>query len=279
MAGSNTGMEKSVMKRLFAQSSPDVPIKCAFALGNDRRTALAMFDKIKGARALSGEITKANADAKTPSFGTAHLDPADETLLKLTVNKLPPGLGKRLLRTLRGTGVKHLSFFDESGALLEKLDDDEEEDEAGAGTDAAASGQAAPNGAGGQSLVAKRVFLLERWRKIPGELRVQVSALNGRIVERLPHEDADAFCAQMNTWFDDMLSEMQASLDDAIDASINAGDNAYRPVATALDQFRDRVANDSLVAFMKQSDLLDGAVIETAFISAFDEIGNALTTS
>jgi hypothetical protein len=126
-------------------------------------------------------------------------------------------------------------------------------------------------------LVAKRKFLLERWKQIPAEVSVEVSGLEGRVAERLPHEDAAGFCASLDAWFGRLLSEFQTELDDAIISSINSGDAAYGQVAGVLRSFRARIDNDKLVAYMRGSDLLQGDGFASAFTRAFDEIDTALT--
>jgi hypothetical protein len=128
-----------------------------------------------------------------------------------------------------------------------------------------------------QAMVNKRKFLLERWQLIPGELEARLSALNTTIAARLPHEDSDTFCAEVGTWFGQIIDTFASEFDESVRDSITVGDTKYSAVAAVLNELRSRLAEDELLSFMKTSDLLDGGAIEAAFTGVIDEIETALS--
>ena len=129
MAGQiDTGMEKADMKRLLVRSKKE-PVNCAVAQPASGPHALLMMDKIKPPRAVMKELEKQCADMKNPRWGTVSVD-IDENpkLAVFQLNKPAPGMARRLVKTLKGTGFTkvHVQFEDGSPAEAE-ADEDEEE--------------------------------------------------------------------------------------------------------------------------------------------------------
>lgn len=217
-----------------------------------------------------GREAKDEGEGEKCAFGTAQVE---GKILSLTCERIIPALAKKLKRYLKSQKVNlNVQVFDESGNLLETdiedLPDDPEMDD-----DVESAGEAIPKGK-----VAKRVFLIERWKKIPGELNVQLGVLNREVAAKVPQEDPDDFCKGVEEWFAKLVEDLQSDLNDAIDTSINAGDDSYSAVSDVIrNGLRPRIANDQVVALFKKGSLLQGNAFEDAFTKAFDEIEAALT--
>lgn len=217
-----------------------------------------------------GKEAKEEGEGDKYAFGTAKVE---GKILSLTCERVIPSLAKKLKRYLKSQKVMlNVQVLDASGNVLESdiedLPDDLELDD-----DAASDEEARPKGK-----VAKRVFLIERWKKIPGELNVQLGVLNRAIATKVPQEDPDDFCKGVEEWFAKLVEDLQSDLNDAIDTSINAGDDSYSAVSDVIRKgLRPRIANDQVVALFKKGNLLQGNAFEDAFTKAFDEIEAALT--
>ncbi|MBV9756747.1 MAG: hypothetical protein JO047_06810, partial [Alphaproteobacteria bacterium] len=102
---------------------------------------MILLDKVKGPKAVEKELSNQFPEAKNPRWGTAVVDPdLDPKLAKFTINKAVSGMAKRLVKSLKGTGITKVSLVLEDGTALES---DAEEDEQ-AQTPASAQGSAAP---------------------------------------------------------------------------------------------------------------------------------------
>lgn len=217
-----------------------------------------------------GREAKDEGEGDKYAFGTAKVE---GKILSLTCERVIPSLAKKLKRYLKSQKVMlNVEVLDASGNVLESdiedLPDDAEMEE-----EAESVEEASPKGK-----VAKRVFLIERWKKIPGELNVQLGVLNREIASKVPQEDPDDFCKGVEEWFAKLVEELQSDLNDAIDTSINAGDDTYSAVSDVIRKgLRPRIANDQVVALFKKGSLLQGNAFEDAFTKAFDEIEAALT--
>ena len=136
MADSQTGMEKADMKRLILVAKSD-PINLSIGLSKDASTALLMMDKIKGPKAVEKLLSTAFKDAKDVRFGTGSVNAeADPKLLSITVNRaVGGGIARKLIRTLKGTGITKLILKTEDGTEFDRhVSDEEEEGDASAST-------------------------------------------------------------------------------------------------------------------------------------------------
>jgi hypothetical protein len=126
-ASVDTGMEKAEMKRLLVRSKKE-PVNCAVAQPKDGPLALVLMDKIKQPKALVRDLEKQFADAKNPRWGTVFVD-VDENpkLAVFAMKKALPGLGRRLVKTLKGTGFTKVEIRLEDGSLAEAVAEEEEE--------------------------------------------------------------------------------------------------------------------------------------------------------
>ncbi|MBC2836458.1 hypothetical protein [Paragemmobacter straminiformis] len=257
------------------------PVSFAYNAADKSEDDYLGFHRQKPPKVLGKEAKEEGAGPKY-AFGTAQVE---GKILSLTCERVVPGLAKKLKRYLKTQRIMlNVQILDETGAILEsdieELPDDPElfddDDPAAAATPAAAAAPAA-DGAAPKGRVAKRVFLLERWKKIPGELSIELGALNKSIASKVPVEDPDDFCKGVEDWFGAILSEMQTDLTDAIDESINAGDDSFAAVGKVINgKFRPRIASDRLVQLFKKGSLLPGSPFEEAFEKAFAEIETGL---
>jgi hypothetical protein len=142
MADINTGMEKPDMKRLLMKSKQE-PVNCAIGQGGDATIALLLLDKVKGPKSVEKDLAKQFPDAKNTRFGSAHVDmELDPKEVRFRVNKAAPGIARKLVKTLKGTGfTKAVIVLDDDGSVLEQAG---EEDEAPQPAPPAAGTQAAP---------------------------------------------------------------------------------------------------------------------------------------
>ncbi len=252
----------------FAKIMRKRPISFAFNPGSGNDSAYFALHRAKPAKTV-GKDAKDEGEGNKYAFGTAKVE---GKVLLLTCDREVPSLAKKLKKYLKSQKVMlNVEVYDASGNLLESdiedLPDDPEMD--GDEDETSAIEPMDP--------IKKRVFLIERWKKIPGELNVQLSALNKNVAAQVPDEDSDDFCAHVQQWMDNLVAELQSSLDDAIDRSINAGDHSYAAVSHEINgNLRPRVASDELVVLFKKGVLLQGNAFEDAFSKAFDEIEAAL---
>jgi hypothetical protein len=135
-------------------------VNCAVAQPGSGPHALLMMDKIKQPRAVVKELEKQCADMKNPRWGTVSVDTDENPRLAVfQLNKPAPGMARRLVKTLKGTGFSKVQVRFEDGSPDEA--DEDEEDEAppaaaAAATppQAAAPAAAAPPGADGSAAQA-----------------------------------------------------------------------------------------------------------------------------
>ncbi len=142
MADVDTGMDMAKMKQLLAVSKKQ-PINCA--VGVTKTGAVMMLDKIKPPKSLVKDLEKKFHDMKTPNWGTAFVDTdEDPKLVILTLEKAPAGIGRKLKKTLKGTGFSKVEIRGEDGTVAEKVGEEEEEGAEAAGGQAAATAAAPP---------------------------------------------------------------------------------------------------------------------------------------
>jgi hypothetical protein len=129
---------------------------------------------------------------------------------------------------------------------------------------------------GSDGLVRKRIFILTRWRKIPSEIKTQTAALAKVVASDLPHEDAGGFELALDRSLNQLTEAMQQRIDEALDASINQGDQGYSSVSATLKALRSEVSTNALIAALRDNALASARGVELAYLSAFDEIEQAL---
>ena len=142
-----SAMDKGELKKLLMTSKKQ-PVNCALALGDGKTTALGLIllDRVKAPKAVEKELTKQFPDAKNARWGTAVVDVDDDPkLVKFAINKAISGMAKRLVKSLKGTGISKVSLVLEDGTPLESdaEEDDEQAPAPGAQPASAAPGEAA----------------------------------------------------------------------------------------------------------------------------------------
>lgn len=134
-----TGMDKDELKALLRKSKTE-PVNCAVAAsGDDRTLGLIYLDKVKAPKAVSGVLEKAHKTATLVRWGKAEVDTdIDAKLVTFTLNKNVNGLGKKLRKSLKGTGyTKVIINFEDGTPSVKEMDEDEGVEaasEAGTGT-------------------------------------------------------------------------------------------------------------------------------------------------
>lgn len=119
-------MGRDELKRLF-RLAREQPVSAALALDKSG-VALLLLDKRKPDTALERQL-RADAPAATLNRrGTVMIDPDDDKLAVFTVNKPAPGMARKLVKTLKGTGISRVRFRLEDGTLCDDADGDAPED-------------------------------------------------------------------------------------------------------------------------------------------------------
>lgn len=117
------------------------------------------------------------------------------------------------------------------------------------------------------SLVQKRTFMLERWKKIPIELKTELNALQQQILANDGDPDPDGLVALMEGYLNKLLQDTQDALDDAV----NKGDTS------AFKGLAKRIEGDQLVALLLSNQVFDGSKFRKVVIDAMQEIETAMT--
>jgi hypothetical protein len=125
-------MDIGDIKKLLVLSKKE-PVNCAIGLdkGGD---AVILLHKIKAGMALLKDLEKEQGKLSQPAFGQAFVDmDEDPKLVILTLNRAPSGAGKKLKKTLAGTGFTKVEIRNEDGTVAE-----------GEGSEAGLAAEAAP---------------------------------------------------------------------------------------------------------------------------------------
>ena len=102
--GPVTAMEPRDLKKLLVRAKRE-PVSCALASGEGAGPYLILLDRAKDPRAVLGLLKKQFPTARTPAFGTASVDAdANPKQVCFTVNKKAPGVARKLVKALKGTG-------------------------------------------------------------------------------------------------------------------------------------------------------------------------------
>lgn len=121
-------MDRGAMKRLLVRSKEDA-VSCAVGMGKDAQMGLLLLDKIKQPKALEREIMK-QPDIRNPRFGKALVDvETDPKLVKFYLNRAAPGIARRLVKTLKGTGFTKVEIVMDDETVVESHAESESEDE------------------------------------------------------------------------------------------------------------------------------------------------------
>ena len=159
-------MEIAEIKKLLTASKKE-PVNCGIGQAKDGAALIALH-RNKAGRALVSELEKENPGMKMPCFGTASVDIDDDPkLVKLTLNKAPGGLGKRLKKSLKGTGFSKVMIMLEDGSVAESIAEEEEGESEGQQAGAAATTSTVPPGEPPISMASLRGDFANMMRQIP----------------------------------------------------------------------------------------------------------------
>lgn len=120
----NTGMSKGEMRKLLLRSKEE-PVSCAVGVGGD--IGLLMLHKTRGPKVLEKALKDEFSDVKSLRFGTAFVDvETNPKLVKLQLNRAAPGIGRKLIKTLKGTGFTKVQIVSDDGESesYEEADED-----------------------------------------------------------------------------------------------------------------------------------------------------------
>jgi hypothetical protein len=131
---------------------------------------------------------------------------------------------------------------------------------------------AAPPPASG--LVKKRKFLVDRWQRIPQEVRADLQKLKEAIEREMPGEDADELLELAEDYLDDFYGEMK----EAIDEDINSGDAQYKSAITTIGDFRTKIAQEPLIQHLKTNKMKVKLSAESILLDALTEVEQALAS-
>jgi hypothetical protein len=175
---------------------------------------------------------------------------------------VPGGLAKKLAEALRaetGTAYKvRVRTPDDS------VSEEGESDAPETGPDAPRPQEASTG------LVAKRKFLIERWTKIPPQVKANLKAMQDAIARTTPNENAAELTKLSEEYLDDFYDEMK----DAIDDDINSGDAQYKGAIAAIQAFRDEIASEPLIQHLKIAKI----DVESILLDALAEVEQNLAS-
>jgi hypothetical protein len=122
-------------------------------------------------------------------------------------------------------------------------------------------------------LVETRAFLITRFQKIREELKAELAALQAAIAENEADENPEELIAAMQIWLDSLLEQLQ----DAINASISAGDD-YRQAQRVIQGLITDVDDDELIQHLVEGPLVAGGQFADAITAGLDEIASELSS-
>jgi hypothetical protein len=117
--------------------------------------------------------------------------------------------------------------------------------------------------------VRQRQFLLQRWKRIPGELQAQLKSLEQTIAKSSADPNPDELVSLIEDSLDDLLEELQDEIDDAI----NDGDTGV------FEGLRQRVQSHSIMEHLQSAPDFDGRAVMRKVLDAVDEIEKAMTAA
>jgi hypothetical protein len=158
MAEPEMAMEKAELKQLLVRSKKE-PVSCAVAQAKEPAFALILLHKVKQPKALSKQLEGDFKDAKNHRWGTAFVDVDDNPkLVVFKLNKPAPGIARKLVKSLKGTGFTKARLQFDDGSAPEEHDDEATEEAAaqpGGAAPAAADAAAAQPAAAPQAAASE----------------------------------------------------------------------------------------------------------------------------
>src|SRR5271166_2003134 len=101
-----SAIDKGDLKKLLMKSKKE-PVNCAVGMGDGKKSqpGLILLDRVKAPKAVLKELEKQFPGATNTRWGSVFVDTdLDAALVQLQLNKAASGIGKRLVKSLKGTG-------------------------------------------------------------------------------------------------------------------------------------------------------------------------------
>lgn len=117
-------------------------------------------------------------------------------------------------------------------------------------------------------IVAKRKFLLERWRNIPSEINDRLRPIEAEIERQVPAENAKELVTEMQSYLRDFYGEIR----DALDKAIVSGDSEFTQAMKLIDTFRDEVRANELVQHIDTNRLGVKVKVQNILLQALAEV-------
>lgn len=116
--GIETGMEKAAMRLMLGKAKRG-PLHCAVGLSADGRLGLLLMHRSRKPRSLARDLKSATPGAKSVRWGTVEVkwnDNGDEKgrTVQFQLNKPLSNIGRRLRKTLAGTGFSKIRMVEET---------------------------------------------------------------------------------------------------------------------------------------------------------------------
>ncbi|MTI00422.1 hypothetical protein [Roseibium sp. RKSG952] len=125
-------------------------------------------------------------------------------------------------------------------------------------------------------IVQKRKFMIDRWSRVPGELREGISALAAAVPKIAPWEDAGAVSRLVEDHFGGIADRMRNDIGASFDQDVNAGDSSYAATKSTISGLQSALEADPLLSELKKGLVTSGAPFLNAFEQALAEIDAAL---
>ncbi len=126
MAEPQLAMEKAELKKLLVRSKKEL-VHCAVAQAKEPAFALILLNKIKQPKALAKQLEDDFQGSKLHRWGAAEVDvEANPKLVIFKLNKPAPGMARKLIKSMKGTGFTKARLEFGDGSPVEEHDDEAE---------------------------------------------------------------------------------------------------------------------------------------------------------
>ena len=122
-ADAGIGMDKIEIRQLVRIAGGQ-KLRAAIALAADGR-AIILLDRHKQPRVLEREIKEQAPGSRLHRFGFFMADADDAKLARFTLNRAAPGMARRLVKALKGTGMRRVEIGLEDGSEAEAAEDED----------------------------------------------------------------------------------------------------------------------------------------------------------
>lgn len=221
---------RGLLNKAAGQADPDEPgdsaeapgsINIGVALANAaevqgvkfKKRAIMFLHRTKAGPQLLAELSDIPGFLK-PTFahGSARIDPLDEKVILVSLNKENKGVARMLKKTVKGTGRKFVKIFDPSGQLMEEdlqEDSDDLDDAEGTQAESEEAAAAPPPPWNPAEMTARLTELVKQMMGVVktapdhvGELKTLATNAQGAIkagVENVATEAVSAFASALAT--------------------------------------------------------------------------------